>query len=197
MSQRSIPWLPMGVLALLLALTYWLSSIVQPERARKSSSPQRHEPDLIIEGFTAQKMSPTGDVQYAVKAAKMLHYQDDESSELTDVVFTATRADQPRLTISAPNGKLNQGGDEVVMAGGVVLERSALGKSAALIVRTPKLTVLPDQNIARSVDGVTMESPLGKMRAQRFELNSEKQTAIFERGTMVLKPIRESPEGTR
>lgn len=189
MSPRPLPLLPISVLLMLIALTYWLSSFVQPQRAREDAN-LRHDPDLIIEEFTAQKMSPTGDVQYVVKAAKMMHYPDDDSSELQDVVFTATQLGQPKVTVTAPRGKLNEGGDEVVMEGGVVLLRSALGKLAALTVKTPRLTVLPDQGIARSVDGVTMESTLGAMRAQRFELNSQQKTAVFERGSMVIKPAR-------
>lgn len=187
MSQRSLPLLPIGVLLLLTGLTYWLSTFVQPQRAAADAN-LRHDPDLIIEDFTAQKMSPTGDVQYIVKAAKMMHYPDDDSSELENVIFTANQPGQPKLTVSAPRGKLNEGGDEVVMEGGVVLKRDALGKSAAMTVKTPRLTVLPEQGIARSVDGVTMDSALGAMRAQRFELNNQAKTAIFEKGSMVIKP---------
>jgi len=175
MNGRSLPLLPLGVLLLLLALTFWLSRYVAADTTRQRDS-ARNDPDVVIERFTARKLSPTGDVQYVLTAQAMTHFPADDSSLLEQVVFTATTPGEPTLTATAPRGRLLAGGDEVVLEGGVVLDSSGSGKSPAMKLRTPRLTVLPEKNIARSTEGVVIESAQGVINAAEFELNSLTKT---------------------
>lgn len=175
MNGRSLPILPMAILLLLLGLTFWLSRYVEGDAAR-SRDPARNDPDVVIERFTARKLSPTGDVQYVLTARAMTHFPVNDSSLLEDVVFTSTTPGQPILIAKAPRGRLIAGGDEVVMEGGVVVDSSGSGRTPAMTLRTPRLTVLPEQNIARSAEGVVIESAQGVMKAANFELNNLNKT---------------------
>ena len=179
MNDRALPLLPMGILVLLAFLTFWLSRFVD-EKSGGGDKVKRHDPDIVIEQFTAQKLSPAGDVQYVVTADKMTHYPDDDSSVLERIVFTSTSPGHPRITARAPRGRLQKGGDEVAMEGGVVVDAEASGRSPAMQLRTPTLTVLPEKNLARSVDGVVIESSQGVMTAAKFELNSATQVLMLE-----------------
>jgi lipopolysaccharide export system protein LptC len=189
MNDRSLPILPLGVLLLLAGLTFWLSQYVTTEGARNADN-KRHDPDVIIEKFSAQKLSPVGDVQYVVTANKMTHYPDDDSSILDEVIFTATTPGRPKLVMRAPRGRSINGGSEIVMEGGVVIDTEANGRSPAMQMRTPKLTLLPDQNIARSKDGVVVESVQGVMNAAAFELNNATQELRMDRFNARLKSGR-------
>ncbi len=182
MNTRSIPFLPLSVLVLLVALTFWLSRFVQQDDARADGL-QRHDPDLIIENFAAQKLGEGGDVEYAVNAARMLHFRDDDSSMLENIVFIAIQPNHPKLTATAPRGQLFKhpdGDDEVMMDGGVRIETEADNRYPPIKLVTPKLTIIPDQNIARSVDGVVMESPAGALNAKTFLLNTLTRRIVFE-----------------
>lgn len=182
MNVRPIPILPLCVLILLVALTFWLSLVVQPT-ANRSNEVKRHDPDLIIENFSAQTLSATGDIEYSVNAVKMMHFQDDDSSLLENVAFTVTRTDQPKITAKAPRGQLLKradGTDEVIMDGGVLVESAADEKYPPLKLTTPKLTLMPDKNIARSVDGVEMQSPAGELTAKTFLLNTLTRRVVFD-----------------
>ena len=64
---------------MLVALTFGLSRFVQPDDVRPDAL-ARHDPDLIVENFAAQKLNEGGDVEYAVNAARMKHFRDDDSS---------------------------------------------------------------------------------------------------------------------
>lgn len=188
MNDRALPILPLGILLLLAGLTFWLSQYVTTETARTHN--KRQDPDVIIEKFSAQKLSPAGDVQYVVTANKMTHYPHDDSSHLEQVVFTATTPGRPQLTMRAPRGRSTNGGDEIVMEGGVVVDTEAQGRSPAMQLRTPKLTVLPEKNIARSNEGVVVESMQGVMKAAAFELNSATQELRMDRFNARLKSGR-------
>ncbi len=187
MLNRTLPLLPLGVLALLVVLTFWLSSFVNNGAARKAST-LRHDPDLIIEKFSARTLSETGTVQYTVTAEKMMHYPDDDSSTLANMVFTSNQPGQPKLTARAPAGQLVKGGDEVIMSGNVVLDSTAIDKTPAMRLKTPKLTALPKQHIIRSNDGVLIERIDGTFKATTLELNNETRVIKAQRGSLVYKP---------
>ncbi len=190
MNDRSLPLLPMGILVLLACLTFWLSRYVAGEGARMTDI-KRHAPDIVIEQFTAQKLSPLGDIQYVVNAAKMTHYADDDSSVLEQIIFTATTPGQPTVIARAPRGRLLKGGDEVILDGGVVIDSSAIGRSPAMLMKTPKLTVLPEQSLTRSVDGVVIKSVQGVITAANFELNSVTQELTLERVKATMQSNRQ------
>ncbi len=175
MNGRSLPLLPLGVLVLLLALTTWLSRYVGTE-ATRGREPGRNDPDVIVERFVARKLSPTGDVQYVLTANTMTHYPADDSSRLEQVVFSSTAPGQPSLVAKSPIARLLSGGDEVVMEGGVVVDSSEFGRSPAMTLSTPRLTVLPEKNTTFSKEGVVIESRQGVMTAASFELNNKTQT---------------------
>lgn len=181
MSARSLPSLPIAVLAALVALTFWLNQFVQAPRMRTDGN-KRHDPDLVVENFTAQALGPTGDVQYTVKAAKMAHFPDDDSSLLERVVFTALHPDLPPIVAEAPRGRLLAGTDEVIMEGGVLVTSEKTKKYQPLRLSTPTLNIFPGKNIARSTDGVRLDSPSGQLTARRMELNSLTRRVRLEQG---------------
>ncbi len=194
MNVRPIPVLPLCVLILLVALTFWLSQVVQPS-ANRSDEVRRHDPDLIIENFAAQTLSVTGDVEYSVNAVKMTHFQDDDSSVLDNVTFIVTRTDQPKINAKAPRGQLLKradGTDEVIMDGGVTVESESDDKYPPVKLITPKLTLLPDKNLAQSVDGVEMQSPTGELTAKAFLLNTLTRRIVFDVVNMRYTPRKDS-----
>ncbi|NJR72106.1 MAG: LPS export ABC transporter periplasmic protein LptC [Gammaproteobacteria bacterium] len=174
MNDRALPLLPLGILLLLAGMTFWLSSYVENQGAEHVKN-NRNDPDVMIEKFSAQKLSPSGDVQYVVTADKMTHYPRGDLAVLEKIVFTATTPGRPNIAARAPTGISKNGGDEIVMEGGVVIDAAATGRSPAMQLKTPTITILPEQNIARSVSGVAITSVQGVMKAASFELNNATQ----------------------
>lgn len=142
----------------------------------------RHDPDLVVENFAAQALGQTGEVQYTVKAAKMSHFPDDDTSLLESVVFTALHPNLPPIVARAPRGRLLDGDDEVIMEGGVLITSEKTEKYQPLRLFTPALNIFPDKNLARSTEGVRLESPTGQLTATKMELNSLTRRIRMERG---------------
>ncbi|HEX9390498.1 MAG TPA: LPS export ABC transporter periplasmic protein LptC [Usitatibacteraceae bacterium] len=188
MNGRGLPLLPLSALAVLVILTFWLSRFVQPHNFRADGK-SRHDPDLVVDKFVAQKLSPVGDVQYILRADSMMHYPDDDSSMLKTVLFTATEIGKPPLTANAPQGRLLGAEDEILLEGGVVIQTEASGKLPPIKLSTPKLTILTKKNIASSKDGVLMESPTTRINAASFELNSQTRVLVLNRVKGVLERI--------
>lgn len=184
--------LPLAVLISLVALTFWLNQFVQTPGARADGN-TRHDPDLVVENFTAQALGPSGEVQYTLKAAAMSHFPDDDSSLLERVIFTAQQTDKPPIVARAPRGRLVAGADEVIMEGGVVLTSEKTGKYQPLKLSTPTLNIFPDKNLARSTEGVRLESPTGQLTANKMELNSLTRRVVLEKGRATYQQPQRNP----
>ena len=59
MIDRLRPWFPLTLLIVLAALTFWLDALVQNGTAARDGS-GRHDPDFILENFTATRMNEDG-----------------------------------------------------------------------------------------------------------------------------------------
>ena len=184
--MRPTTWLPLAVLALLVALTVWLNQLVRAPQARESGA-LRHDPDAIVENFDARKFGTDGRVLYTLAARKMIHYPDDDTAHLDRVTLEAFEPDQPKMTVTADEGRLERTGDRVWIEGHVVLVREADAKMEAARVTTDRLLVLPDAGIARTTSEVTLDSPSSHVVAQGLELDNKARTLILDRVHAVYK----------
>lgn len=184
---RPSSWLPLGILAMLVGLTWWLDQLVQPPAARNDGK-QRHDPDLIVEKFNARKFGEDGRVLYTLVASKMVHYPDDDSALLEKIDFEAFEPGQPRATITSKQGRLLDGGDKVWFEGNVVMVREADDRYAASRLKTDRLLVLPDDGIARTTDPVMLESSDGRVEASSLELNNQTRVLKLDRVRATYKP---------
>ncbi len=166
MKDRLITWFPLILLALLATMSFWLDRKVQPPAHRPDGS-TRHDPDFIVEGFSAVKMNPDGTRRYSLAAKRMVHFPDDNSTQFESprlVYFDYQRAP---LTIRSETAEAVQGGDDVFFRGDVQLIRSAYESNAELGVFTSFLHVIPDKDLAKTdkpvriVDGNSTASSVG------------------------------------
>lgn len=185
---RPTSWLPLTALGLLVTLTLWLNQLVQAPGARADGS-RRHDPDLIVENFSARKLGDDGRVLYTLAARKMVHYPDDDSALLESVKVEAFEPKQPRMMITADNGRLEQGGERVLIEGNVVIVRDADAKNDAARVTTDRMLVLPDAGIARTDSEVTLESATTHAVAKGFEIDNRARTLRSGPMRATFKPV--------
>ena len=185
--MRPTTWLPLAVLALLVGLTLWLNQLVQAPAARASGK-TRHDPDVMVENFNARKLGEDGNVLYTLAARKMVHYPDDDSALLEQVTVEAFQPRQPKMTATADTGRLEQGGDRVLIEGNVVVLREADPKSEAARLTTERLLVLPDEGIARTTSPVTLTSASGHAVAAGMEIDNRVRTLTLDKVRATYKP---------
>jgi lipopolysaccharide export system protein LptC len=186
---RPTSWLPLAALGLLVALTLWLNYLVQAPAARADGS-LRHDPDLMVENFSARALGEDGRVLYTLAARKMVHYPDDDSALLESVKLQSFEPRQPPMTATADHGRLEQGGERVWIEGNVVVVREADARGEAARLTTDKLLVLPDEGIARTSSEVTLLSPSGRVDATGLEINNRARTLRLDRVRATYKPAK-------
>jgi lipopolysaccharide export system protein LptC len=188
MMVRPTSWLPLAVLALLVGLTYWLDQLVQGPGTR-SDGTMRHDPDLMVDNFNASKLGVDGRVLYTLAARKMVHYPDDDSALLEAVALEAFEPEQPKMTVTADHGRIEEGGDRVLIEGNVVVVREADAKNGAARLTTDKLLLLPDEGIARTASDVVLTSDSGAARATGLEIDNRARTMILDKVRATYKPV--------
>jgi lipopolysaccharide export system protein LptC len=154
-NDRLITWSPLILVALLATMSFWLDRKVQPP-AHRPDGTTRHDPDFIVEGFSAVKMNPDGTRRYALAAKRMVHFPDDNSTQLELprlVYFDYQRAP---VTIRSETAEAVQGGDDVFFRGDVQIIRAAYASNAELGVFTSFLHVIPDKDLAKTDKPVRM-----------------------------------------
>ena len=174
-SSRARYWLPLLPLFGLLGATYWLNLQVQPQAAKPDSS-KRHDPDAIIENFSATKLNEQGVPSFIMVAKKMLHYPDDDSTTLEAPRITMLSAEHPAIHASAKRGTISSKGDEIFLHDDVEVLRDASAKQDQLSLQTEYLHVIPDQNLTDTDRAITIVEDHTTVHAIGMEMNSETRT---------------------
>ena len=157
--------------------TFWLEQLVQlPPVALTDRA--RHDPDFVIENFTVTRMNATGIPVSSLTADKMLHYPDDESTDLEGPRFTQTNPDQPPVAATALRGSVSKDGETVVMRDNVIVIRGGVGNRPPSKMETTELIVKPESEIARTDAKVVITEGTSRLEGTGMQVNSK--TREFE-----------------
>jgi lipopolysaccharide export system protein LptC len=168
-------WLPVLPWLGLLGATYWLDQQVQPETAKLDSS-MRHDPDSIVENFSAIRLNEQGTPHFIMSATRMLHYPDDDSTSLEVPRITLLADDRPTILATAKTGTISSKGDEYFLQGDVEILREAGVQQDQFTLKTEYLHFIPDQDLVKSNLAVTLIEAHTTVNAIGMELNNKTRT---------------------
>ena len=172
MGERLTAWVPVILIGMLAALTFWLDRAVQPG-ARDPGGASRHDPDYIVDNLSAVRMGGAGMASYTLSAVKMVHYPDDDTTLLATPRFVSYGSANAPVTITASEAVVSAKGDHVYFQDDVRVTRAAYGEHSELLMRTTFLHVIPDDHIAKTDRPVTIIDAATVVTAVGLELNSE------------------------
>ena len=174
-ASRARYWLPLFPMLGLLGVTYWLNQQVQPESAKLDSS-KRHDPDAIMENFSAIRLNELGAPRFIMAAKKMQHYQDDDSTTLEVPRLTTLSAENPAIHIVARQGIVSSRGDEVFLHHDVEVLREASAQQEELTLHTEYLHIIPDRDWADTDHAVTIVDAYNTVHAIGLEMDNKART---------------------
>ena len=149
---------PLALMLSLAGLTFWLDHQVRVEDGSHPSM-RRHDPDYLVDNFTTTTYTRDGNVESVLSAAKMVHFPDDDSTELTAPRVLQARPTQPRYTARADRGRVSREGDEIFLYDNVLLVREADEARPEARMATSFLHILRDRNLVRTDREVRFEEP--------------------------------------
>jgi lipopolysaccharide export system protein LptC len=188
--ERLRAWSALSPLIALLAATYWLNQQVLP-LAPVPDYKARHDPDYIVNNFSATTLGISGEARYQLAAEKMEHFPDDDTTHLVEPRLTSPYKDKPPVHISADRGEVSRNGEEVFLRDDVHVLRDAAGKSGAMQISTSYLHIVPDSETADTDRSVSITEARGVTTAVGMKLNSK------ERELKLLSRVRSQYESAK
>ncbi|WP_395061453.1 LPS export ABC transporter periplasmic protein LptC [Paraburkholderia silvatlantica] len=98
---------PLVCVAALAGFTWWLLQAVQPREKEAAPRPLTHTPDYFADNFSVSELDQSGATQYRLTATHMVHYEDDENSDLTNPAVRAFQPGKPIVTATGLRGTVN------------------------------------------------------------------------------------------
>jgi lipopolysaccharide export system protein LptC len=169
---RASSLFPLLLMLALAAASFWLERTVQaPER--DNSGKTRHDPDFFAESFGINKIDPAGKPDYVLSAERMLHYPDDDSTEVVAPRLEQRHDNASPVVIHADRGIIAKSGAEAIFRGNVVVVREAGWGKSELRMQTEYLQVIPDSNLARTDQPVIITEDKSRLSGVGMEFNNK------------------------
>ena len=168
---------PLGLMLVLALLTFWLDRAVRDEPTHPSQ--RRHDPDYLVHNFTSTTYNRLGGAEMTITAAKMLHYPDDDSTEMLEPRVIQARPEQPRYTVRAERGVLAREGDEIFLYDNVRLEREADALHPGTRMSTSFLHIVRDRSIMRTDRQVTVVEGSRSLTGRGMEYNNDTRELVL------------------
>jgi lipopolysaccharide export system protein LptC len=164
------------MLALAL-LTFYLERTVREEDAPPAL--RRHDPDYLVTNFTTTTYNRDGAVETVMSASRMVHYPDDDTTELFAPRVVQAKPDQPRFTVRAERGQLSRDGDEIFLYDDVLLVRDAAADRPEARMTTEFLHVLRDRSLVRTDRAVKIVEGNRSLTGRGMEYNNESRELVL------------------
>ena len=166
-------WATLIFLMLFAALTLWLDRVVQPS-APKLDGSTRHEPDYVVENFSAATLDLSGQPHYTLAAVKMTHYPDDETTQLVRPHFMSFAPNTPPYHVYAQRGFITEDGENAYLYDQVRLIREARGTTSELTLDTSFLHLIPNADQAFTDKPVVINDAHTHITAVGLKLDKRK-----------------------
>ncbi len=128
--------LPLLLMAIVAGSTFWLVQLNSPREDAEKSNVKRHEPDYWMERFSATELAEDGSTKMRFTGVKMVHYEDDQTYDVTTPAMRAYEPDRPPVTANANRGVMNAEGSVIDLYGNAFIVRQA----GADVAKDPRMT---------------------------------------------------------
>ncbi len=173
-TDRLVVWSPAILLLLLAVLTWWLDAKVRATLDAAAAT-SRGAPDFYIEGFKAVRMNTDGSRRYELAGKRLVHYELERKSMLSSPTLLYYDYQRAPVSVSADTAEIESGGENVYFRGDVRIERPAYDVYPPLGIVTSYLHVIPDEEIAKTDQAVTMAEGNSTLRSVGLEFDNKTQ----------------------
>jgi lipopolysaccharide export system protein LptC len=170
---------PVAFLAVLAGLSFWLQSTVDLGET-KNDGKFRHDPDAIAENFTIRRFNQKGHIKYRLAAPYLVHYPDDDSSELRSPVLTNYREEGSQVVVAGDHAKVTAKGETIYLWDNVSVTRAATPDRPEMVARMPDLTAQPDAGIAFTSSPVEITQGQSWVKGVGAHIDNNTSTMILQ-----------------
>lgn len=135
----------------LAAASAWLANLGEVEEAAPAAT-QAHSVDYFSTTYSKLEMDAQGKPKDYLRAAKMMHYSDNKTTELTQPWMTFYNEDEPPWEVRSATARLSADGKDLYLDGEAHIDRAAAPGVRMLKINTSNLRVKPETSYAETDD---------------------------------------------
>ncbi len=169
--QRLTSLFPIALLLVVAAVSVWLDRQVQPPEGGRDGK-VRHDPDYVVENFSATRVGPNGTARYTLSARRMVHYPDDDSTYLDAPKFVNLGNPPATVTVTSKNALVSSDGENAYLTDDVRVVRSAYGGNSEMTMLTSYLHIIPESDIAKTDKAVQISDANTVITSIGLEFNN-------------------------
>jgi lipopolysaccharide export system protein LptC len=162
---------PLLLMLSLAMLTFWLERTARIDQSHPSL--RRHDPDYLVHNFRIVGYGPSGAQESMLTARKMVHYPDDDSTDLDAPRVLQTKAGEAPMTLTADRGALSQDGEDTFLYDNVLLVRSAIPDLPEMRMETSFLHVVRARSLFRTDREIAIHEEGRGLTGRGLEYNNE------------------------
>lgn len=132
----------------------------RPDRIREEPNPAYQLADYYIVNGQIRDFDNTGMLKQQLSSTQLEHQPGLQQTVVTNPEMQIYNAQQPSRTVSSLKGVISDSDDEVILDGQVLFQDNA-DTTIATTLRTESLTILPQQNLARTDERVIISNSSG------------------------------------
>ena len=159
---------PLLLLIVLAAASWALATWLQQREL--APKPPGHAPDYELDDLELTTMGPDGAPRRRLAARRMVHYPDDDSTELTEPHLTVFDSRRPPWEVRSARGWVSRDGELVLLEGEVHIDRAAAEGVRAVQILTHDLRVQPKASYAETDQPVDARSGTDRVQAVGMQL---------------------------
>lgn len=162
---RLVSLVPLICVAALAGFTWWLLQAVQPREHEAEVRPVTHTPDYFADNFSVSELDQSGATQYRLTASHMVHYEDDEDSDLTNPAVRAFQPGKPIVTATGKRGTVNGDASIVNLYDDAQILRAAGASDPEMQATSEHFKVLVNDDVIQTEKPVKLRRGLSVMTA--------------------------------
>ena len=168
--------------------SFWLVQVMQGEENAAGFN-AGNEPDYIVDNFSWVRMSEAGKPRYVISGERLTHRPVDNTALVDKPVVQSLTDEHPPMTMTSDRALVSQNQNQIDLTGNVDIRRPAGPTSQPLRIRTPALTVLPDEDIVKTDKPIEMKLGASSVTGVGMVANNAtQQVHLGGRGQIIYPP---------
>jgi LPS export ABC transporter protein LptC len=171
MFARSLYLLPLGLLACVALLSFWLEQVSKPDVA--SGKKGLGEPDAIVENFRSTLNNQDGQPLYNLSAKSLRYYGKTNQTQIDDPVLQHLSDLDGLVRITSLRADVSPDGESILFDGQVKLTHIPPKSKQSMTLQSAQIEAYPREHLIKAPTTVYVSGLGLQLTAGNLELNTE------------------------
>lgn len=162
---------PLIFFIILIFLTFWLDLLTRPPEQIKNNNVYLN-PDYIVEDLSGIQVDHEQGIQREFSAQKLLHYLDEQVTQLEQTNFINIDQGNPLMRLYADQAEIKNKGEDIYLTGNVIATRGTDDDKDKITLNTDFLHLIPDESLVKTDQVVTITKLNTIIHATGLEFNN-------------------------